>query len=444
MSDSSQTGGAQPTPSYPSSARAWYAVAVLFLAYTLSFVDRQIFAFLVDPIKADFHISDSAFAFMSGFGFVIIYTVLGIPIGRLADSHNRRNIISAGIAVWSVMTTWCGVAANYWQLFLGRFGVGVGEAALSPCAYSMITDNFPREKRSLPLNVYSAGILVGAGLANIFGGLATQAALSMGPQTIPVLGEIHAWQFAFLMVGIPGLLIALLVLTLKEPARHERRADAKFAETLRYIGEHKGTYLTLIVGVSLFATSNYALINWIPAYYDRNFGWTRGELGSYFGTIIGVCGPIGLVFSGVAGDQASSRREKSRVPQDDDRRRMPRTDRLCPARRRSRSVLDDGLPRDSSCWASPSMSGSGPVALQSVTPNEMRGQVIAIYFLILNITANGIFNQVVAAFTDFFFKNPADVGKSVAVVGTAATIVGIASLFIGIKYYKRSAEELGV
>ena len=443
MSDSSQTGGAQPTPSYPSSARAWYAVAVLFLAYTLSFVDRQIFAFLVDPIKADFHISDSAFAFMSGFGFVIIYTVLGIPIGRLADSHNRRNIISAGIAVWSVMTTWCGVAANYWQLFLGRFGVGVGEAALSPCAYSMITDNFPREKRSLPLNVYSAGILVGAGLANIFGGLATQAALSMGPQTIPVLGEIHAWQFAFLMVGIPGLLIALLVLTLKEPARHERRADAKFAETLRYIGEHKGTYLTLIVGVSLFATSNYALINWIPAYYDRNFGWTRGELGSYFGTIIGVCGPIGLVFSGWLATKLLRAGKKAVF-----HKMMIGAECLVLIG----FVLLVAV--HNPYWTMGCLVilmlglsfhvGLGPVALQSVTPNEMRGQVIAIYFLILNITANGIFNQVVAAFTDFFFKNPADVGKSVAVVGTAATIVGITSLFIGIKYYKRSADALGV
>ena len=443
MSDSSRVGDVDSDASYPSSSRAWFAVAILFLAYTLSFVDRQIFAFLVDPIKEDFQISDSAFAFMSGFGFVIIYTVLGIPIGRLADSHNRRNIVSAGVAIWSVMTAWCGVAGSYWQLFLGRFGVGVGEAALSPCAYSMITDNFPREKRSLPLNIYSAGVMVGAGLANIFGGLATQAALSMGPQTLPVLGTVKAWQFAFLMVGIPGLLLVLLLLTLREPARHERRAEAKFAQTLRYIGQHKGTYISLIVGVSLFATSNYALINWIPAYYDRNFGWGRAEIGTYFGTIIGVCGTFGLVFSGWLATKLL---------------------------RSGTQAVFNKLMIGAECvalvgfvllvavhdpyWTVGCLTvimlglsfhvGLGPVALQAVTPNEMRGQVIAIYFLILNITANGVFNQVVAAITDFFFKNPADVGKSIAIVGTTATIVGIISLLIGIKYYKRSAAELGV
>ncbi len=443
MSDSSRVAGAGSAPSYPSSARAWYTVAILFLAYTLSFVDRQIFAFLVDPIKADFHISDSTFAFMSGFGFVIIYTVLGIPIGRLADSHNRRNIMAVGIAVWSVMTAWCGVAKNYWQLFLGRFGVGVGEAALSPCAYSMITDNFPREKRSLPLNMYSAGILVGAGLANVFGGLATQAALSMGPQSVPVLGTVKAWQFAFLMVGIPGIVIALLVLTLKEPARHERRAEARFADTLDYIRSHLGTYVTLIVGVSLFASSNYAIINWMPAFYDRNFGWSRGQFGGYFGTIIAVFGPIGLVVSGVL----ATRMLKAGVEAVFSKLMIGAECVVLVGFVLLVAVHDPYWTMGCLVVIMSGLSfhvGLGPVALQSVTPNEMRGQVIAIYFLILNITANGIFNQVVAAFTDFFFKDPADVGKSIAIVGTTATIVGIASLLIGIKYFKRSAKEIAV
>jgi predicted MFS family arabinose efflux permease len=443
MSDGSRVSDASGTSSYPSSARAWYTVAILFLAYTLSFVDRQIFAFLVDPIKADFQISDSSFAFMSGFGFVIIYTVLGIPIGRLADSHNRRNIMAAGIAVWSFMTAFCGIAANYWQLFLGRFGVGVGEAALSPCAYSMITDNFPREKRSLPLNVYSAGILVGAGLANIFGGLATQAALSMGPQDVPLLGTVKAWQFAFLLVGIPGVIIALLVLTLKEPARHERRAEAKFAQTFRYISAHRGTYITLIVGVSLFATSNYAIINWIPAYYDRNFGWSRAQLGGYFGAIIAICGAIGLVASGILATKMLQAGVTAVF-----HKLMIGAECLVLVGFVLLVAVHDPY------WTMGCLVilflglsfhvGLGPVALQSVTPNEMRGQVIAIYFLILNITANGIFNQVVAGFTDFFFVNPADVGKSVALVGTGATIVGIASLIIGVKFYKRTVREIGV
>jgi len=133
---------------YPSALHAWYAVVVFFLAYTLAFIDRVIIAFLVGPIRADFEISDFQFSLISGLAFAVFYATLGIPIARLADTTNRRNIIAVGIGLWSLMTAMCGLAANYWQLFLARLGVGVGEAALSPAAISMIADYFPKEKRA--------------------------------------------------------------------------------------------------------------------------------------------------------------------------------------------------------------------------------------------------------------------------------------------------------
>jgi len=140
-------------PPYPSSHYAWYVVVVLYLAYTFSFVDRSITAYLVRPIRADFAINDFQFSLMQGMAFAVFFTIMGIPVGRLADSWSRRLLIIIGVAIWSTMTILCGKADNYWELFIARMGVGVGEACLAPCAYSLISDYFPREKRSLPLNM---------------------------------------------------------------------------------------------------------------------------------------------------------------------------------------------------------------------------------------------------------------------------------------------------
>ena len=147
---------------YPAPAYAWYVVIVLFIAYTISFIDRQIMSLLIEPIKRDLAISDTQISLLHGFAFAIFYTVLGIPLGRLADRKNRCFIISAGIFVWSLMAGACGLAKSFWFLFMARIGVGVGEASLSPAAYSMISDYFPKEKRGIAISLNSMGVFFGA------------------------------------------------------------------------------------------------------------------------------------------------------------------------------------------------------------------------------------------------------------------------------------------
>ncbi|MBT7799203.1 MAG: MFS transporter, partial [Gammaproteobacteria bacterium] len=220
---------------WPSPTIAWYAVGILFVAYTFSFADRFILSLLIEPIKQDLNLSDTKISLLHGFAFAIFYTFMGIPIGRLADKYNRRTIIVWGIATWSCMTAVCGITKGYWQLFAARVGVGVGEAALSPAAYSMIADLFPAQKLGRALSVYTTGAFVGAGLAFIIGGTAI-AAITTSPEiTLPVIGTIRSWQAAFFLVGLPGLLVAALMYTVKEPLRRFNKETEGEIVTIREV-----------------------------------------------------------------------------------------------------------------------------------------------------------------------------------------------------------------
>jgi len=207
---------------YPQPAYAWYVVVVLTLGYIVSFLDRQIFALLVQPIRHDMGLSDTQVSLIGGLAFALFYTFLGIPIGRLADRRSRRAIIATGITIWCVMTAACGLAHNYWQLFSARVGVGVGEATLNPSALSLISDYFPREKRGRAISFYNMGVSLGVGIANIIGAWAIALTSAMAPITLPLVGALRPWQLVFLLVGLPGLVVALLMFTVREPRRRDR------------------------------------------------------------------------------------------------------------------------------------------------------------------------------------------------------------------------------
>ncbi|HJL81007.1 MAG TPA: MFS transporter, partial [Gammaproteobacteria bacterium] len=207
---------------YPSNKRAWYAVIILTIAYIVSFLDRQILALVVQDVKTDLDLSDTQVSLLLGFAFALFYTTMGIPIGRLADKKSRRAIIATGITIWCLMTAACGLARNYTQLFLARVGVGVGEATLSPSGLSMISDYFPAEKRGKALGFFNMGVSVGSGIAFIGGGQIIAYVSDAPPIILPYIGEIFAWQALFLLVGLPGLIVAVLMRTVKEPSRKDK------------------------------------------------------------------------------------------------------------------------------------------------------------------------------------------------------------------------------
>ncbi|MFO0336820.1 MAG: MFS transporter [Pseudomonadota bacterium] len=244
------TGPATATPPWPSAAQAWYLIAVLMVAYVLSFIDRVVLALLVGPIRAEFGVNDTAMSILYGFGFAIFYTTLGVPIARLADRLNRRNIIAAGIFFWSLMTAACGVTRNYWELLLARIGVGVGEAALSPAAYSMIADSFPERTLGRALSVYTIGLPMGVGLALIIGGAVVQFAATAPPVVLPVFGQLSAWHLVFIVVGLPGILVAAWMMTLPEPVRRRLAPPTQAAPPVG-----GGHYLPLAAGVALLVAA---------------------------------------------------------------------------------------------------------------------------------------------------------------------------------------------
>src|SRR5271156_1243704 len=243
QSQSAHVAVSNDTSSYPSSFAAWYSLAVLMLMYIFSFIDRTTISLIVEPMKRDLHISDTQMGMLQGLAFALLYTFLGLPIARLSDRHSRRAIIAAGVFIWSIMATLCGLARSATQLFVARIGVGVGEAALSPAAYSIITDSFPRASLGSAFGVYNIVITIGAGTALLLGGIVVGAVSHAGANyTLPLFGEVRAWQMVFIVTGAPGILLPLLLLTFREPKRRgllrdsaDGQAGAAVKPTLREV-----------------------------------------------------------------------------------------------------------------------------------------------------------------------------------------------------------------
>ena len=209
-------------------------------AYMVAFIDRQILSLLIQPIKEDLGITDTQIGLLAGLAFAIFYSFIGIPIAKLADKQNRVTIISLGVALWTFMTALCGLTKTYFYLFLARIGVGVGEAALSPAAYSMIADYFPKEKLGRAIGIYVIGLYLGAGIAMLVGSAVISLVSSLPPIDLPYYGNIKPWQLTFLLVSIPGILVLLLMLTVNEPQRSNYMSsdvpkESTFREVVTYL-----------------------------------------------------------------------------------------------------------------------------------------------------------------------------------------------------------------
>ena len=285
-------------PGIFSSAVRNYALSVLVVVYTFNFIDRQILSILLEPIKQDLGLSDSALGMLTGFAFALFYATLGIPIARFADRGNRRNLIALALTIWSGMTALSGLAQNFWHLLLARIGVGVGEAGCSPPAHSMIADYFPAENRATALGIYSLGIPFGILFGFIAGGW---------------LNEFFGWRVAFFVVGIPGVLLALLVrYTLREPPRgmaEGRVADEQqptVMETFRFLWS-KRSFRHMAVGGGLTAFVGYGVVTWVPSFLIRSYGMSTGDVGTYLGLILGIPGGIGIALGGYLADRYGAR-----------------------------------------------------------------------------------------------------------------------------------------
>lgn len=271
-----------------------YALAVLVVVYTFNFIDRQILAILLPAIKIEFGVGDTVLGFLAGTAFALFYATLGVPIALLADRWNRRNLIALSLTLWSGMTALSGLAANIVQLSLARIGVGVGEAGCSPAAHSMIADYYPPEERSSAMGIFTLGISFGIMIAYLTGGWVV---------------ENVGWREAFLIVGIPGVLLAVLLrLTVQEPPRglSEARQDSadrpSIFEVAAYLFRRR-SFIWISVGSGLASFGGYAVANFFPSYLVRSHGMSPSDIGIYLGIVLGVAGGLGFAGGGFVADR---------------------------------------------------------------------------------------------------------------------------------------------
>lgn len=427
----------QPSPRY-----SWTVVFVLMLAYVSSFIDRQILSLLVGPMKRDLHLTDTQVSLLMGLSFALFYTLLGIPIGRLADRANRRNIIGWGIAVWSLMTTLGGVVKTFGQFFLVRIGVGVGEAALSPAAYSMLTDYFPKDKLATAISVYSAGIYLGSGLAVLIG--AALVGMGGGPATVtlPLVGAVFSWQLLFFYIGLPGLLLAGLVrLVVREPARRNLLTDAAGrSESLSVravfglIGQRRRAFFGITLGVTFTALVAYASTAWIPTMFVRRFGWSTGQIGLLYGLLITVFSTAGIILGGRLADRLTRR------GQADGKLRVGLiaagalllSSGVCLVPNPNLAVGLLLIP----CFFVAFPFGASSAAIQEIMPNQARGMASAVYLFVLNLIALGLGPTLVALLTDYVFRDERAVHQSLAIVMAVGSGLSLVCYTWGLGAYR--------
>lgn len=409
-------------PAWPRPAVAWYATGVLTVAYTLAYVDRQILSMLVGPIKADLGLSDTQVGLLQGFAFAVFYTLVGIPLGRLADRTDRRRLIAWGIFLWSLATAVCGFARTYLQLFAARVGVGVGEAALSPAAYSLIADSFPPAQRGRALGVYSMGVYLGIGLAAIVGGAVIGALASRPPLALPLVGEVGGWRAAFLIVGLPGLLVALWVRSLPEPARRDTgpQHGESLSAVVQFVRAHGALFAGHFAGFALLALSFNAMAFWLAPYLERVHGLAPAEFGTTLGVILAVGGAAGILSGGVLADRL--------------RRRGVADAELWPGVLSAIAIWPMGLLTTQASSGSAALAwfaafmfassfpfAAAAASLQALAPNRLRGQVSALYLFVVNLAGVGLGTFLAGFVTDFAFGDEARVGDSLSwIVGVAA------------------------
>jgi sugar phosphate permease len=286
---------------------------MLAFLYWLSILDRFIISLVVDPIKRDLGISDVQFGILHGAAFAVAFSVFGLVAGALADRYSRRWIIFAGVAVWSLATAACGLAQSFWHLLLARVGVGSGEAVLNPCATSMITDLFPRERLTSALAVYAIGATLGSGCAYLFGGLIVDWVSASGAFALPWIGEVRSWQAVFFVVGVPGALLSLVLFTVAEPARSGgaaapvgafswRSAVGSYAALLLFMRSRARFFAFHYAGFAVASMIVVGAGTWYPAHMGRTFGWDPGRIGFALGSTLVIAGVVGKLICGFAVD----------------------------------------------------------------------------------------------------------------------------------------------
>lgn len=430
---------------------AWYLAVLFGIFFVLSFVDRQIIAVLIPYIKEDLNLTDLQLSYIGGLSFVIFYTLMGIPIGRMVDIFNRKYILFIGILIWTSATAVCSLAGTYWHLLVLRMGVGIGEATLAPCSFSILADVFPRKRLATAIGICTTGAAIGLGLAYLGGALvldwtATYLANDDGTVSIPLLGDLSPWRFVLLVVGVPGIVLAFLIFTFKEPVRKNLVAPTtpgavpenkipSIKEVLIYARTHWRAYLFIYLATGFVSLSVYAGGFWDIVMMDRVFDWPPAQAGIYYGLLTIVGQMMGNLGGGYFADYLSIKRGK-------DSKIVVVTlgafacmwfslfYPLMPNEHLSLALIIPAVLLKSVPY------GVIGAAIQVMTPARMRGQMTALYYLVISLIGMAIGPTAVAFLTEQVFENLYMVGFSIAITGAVAQMLAFIFYFLALKPYQ--------
>ncbi|HEY1724761.1 MAG TPA: MFS transporter, partial [Steroidobacteraceae bacterium] len=426
---------------WPSAVVAYYGLAVIILATMLNFFDAQVFGLMSQRIKDDFHLSDEQLGFLIGPANIIFYVLVGIPMARLVDIYPRKIVLACGIAAIGGITALGGLAQNFRQLFSSRMLVGAGGSAHAPGAYSMLADYFPPERLPRAIGILQLGFIGGNALGIFLGGLLIGLAATW-PVSQWMGLTMHGWQWILMMVGAPGLVISLLLLLAKEPPRRGTAVQGKalpVREVLREIASRRSIYLPLFIGLAFSATQFGGIQPWLAPFMIRTYGWNEAQIGKWFAPIYLIASLIGAAFGTVFVEWLSKRHRDAHV----------RASTILFAAAAPFGIATPLMPTGQLALLTYSvalalgLAAAVPqnAAIQRITPNQMRGQITAIY-LFMFIVFIAVGSQLIGSITQRVFHSDAALWKSITL--TASVLMPLAAIIIsrGIRPYGREVQRL--
>ena len=428
-----------PNPPYPNRVYAWFVVAVLIVAALVAYVDRQVVAIVVDPMKEDLGVGDAQIGWLYGV-FAVFYAIAALPIAWLADRKSRKLIIAAGIFFWSLMTMACGLTRTYWNVLFARIGVGVGEATLTPATTSLVGDYFPRQQIPLALSVFQTGPIMGSGIAFIIGGYVLGVVQEAEPLVLPYFGELRPWQQTFVYLGAPGLLLAFLFLVIREPVRRTASTSTDGAGGLGalfdFYRRHARTLTLHHFGNLSLVLAGYAFVFWTVSFFVRVYGYDAAQASQIFGWIFLVAGPLAVA--------VLARRLSDRGHTDAN----ILAGMIGGAAAVVAILLVQAAP--SAFWAFvlyvPAMMainspfGIAAGALPVITPPHLRAQVAAVYLFVVSIGMM-VGPPITGAFNEYVFPEVEGVRYSLVTVTAIFGVIGIVLLQLARRPYAASLEE---
>lgn len=435
---------------WPAARQAYHVAWVLAAVQMCAQLNNGVMTLLVEPIKRDLQLTDMEMSYLLGFSVSLFYVLIGIPAARLVDRHNRKHLLAASVFLWSLASAACGLAQNFWQFFAARFGIGAGESISGPLSYSLMADYFPPEKLPRAIAIYNVGFQGGTALSLLLGAVMIHLLSGMRAIHLPLLGAVREWQVVWVVTGLMGIPILLLVATIVEPKRRGFSAAAVVGmqprkvglrETLRYLLAHWRLYGPMFLGLCFTAMHMFGTAAWSAAFYARTYGWAPASTGLYTGLLSLVLAVPALFGAVWLNDHFRNRGHADANM------------RVLAIGFTASAPFMIAAPLMPSPWLALGMGGIGTAlmlmaapslnsALQVVTPNEIRGQITALYLFTMTAVGGGLGPTYFAFLTQYVWGDEALLRYAIATSAAISFPLAAITYWAGVKPYRRRILEM--